>query len=105
MQDEINNQPSIGSHLEVTWGNKSMWHECVVLPKNKIAIDRHAGWHVIAWQNDFEFRPIKSDREKAIEAAMEVALSQAYFGETLSICERFSNGLYDAGLLRLPEDK
>jgi len=51
------------------------------------------------------YRPIKSDREKAIEAAMEVALSQAYFGDSLSICERFAVGLYETGLLRLPEDK
>jgi hypothetical protein len=67
--------PPIGSHLEVAFGNKSLWHECVVLPSKKIAIDRYAGWHVMAWQDDFEFRPIKTEREKFVERYAETVLS------------------------------
>lgn len=48
-------------------------------------------------------RPIKSDREKAIEAGVEV-ISNA----RLSVMDGnalYIGALYDAGLLRLPEDK
>lgn len=109
--------PDTGSHLEVTFGNKSIWHECVVLPNKKIAIDRYAGWHVMAWQDDFEFRPLKSYRDKAIEAAIDMLPDSCIFvdlyncesGELLlgmkEKLESFFGKYYDAGLLRLPEDK
>jgi len=43
------------------------------------------------------FRPIKTERERAIEAARDVVIAS---GEKSSL-----EALYDAGLLRLPEDK
>ncbi len=43
------------------------------------------------------FRPIKTEREKAIEAARDVVIAS---GEKSSL-----EALYDAGMLRLPEDK
>jgi hypothetical protein len=48
------------------------------------------------------FRPIKSDREKAIEAAHNILLEKGYNSR---IMDNAIGHLYDAGLLRLPEDK
>ena len=48
-----------------------------------------------------KFRPIRTEREKAIEAALSVMSTK-----TISNTQRKTiNKLYDAGLLRLPEDK
>ena len=47
------------------------------------------------------YRPIKTDKEKAVEAALSVMSTK-----TISNTQRKTiNKLYDAGLLRLPEDK
>ena len=81
--------PPVGSHLEVTFGNKSTWHECVVLPGKKIAIDRYAGWHVMGWQDDFEFMPIKTEREKFVERAKD---------DFKDYAPSFYDRLWDSGL-------
>ena len=64
---ESNELPAVGSHLEVSWGKKVAWYECVVLPSNRLAIDRYAGWHVVGWRDDYEFRPLKTEKEKFVE--------------------------------------
>lgn len=84
--------PPVGSHLEVTFGNKSIWHECVLLPGKKIAIDRYAGWHVMGWQDDFEFRPIKTEREKFVER-----FNQEWHAQNKPLYE-FAAAQYDKGL-------
>jgi len=105
MENTDINKQVVGSHLEVTWGHKKVWYECVILPKSRIAIDR-SGWHVMEWQEDFAFRPIKSDRDKAIDAA--VKMFRNFDSEnkipTCAIAFLFGD-MYSTGLLRLPEDK
>lgn len=51
------------------------------------------------------FRPIKSDREKAIEAALKPILSAQVEIKSIKWASDIAGNLYDAGLLRLPEDK
>lgn len=96
-ENEDADQPAVGSHLEVTFGNKSIWHECVVLPAKKIAIDRYAGWHVMAWQDDFEFRPLKTERERAIEEISSIAITACGHESGLIPCRNIARALYDAG--------
>ena len=53
---------------------------------------------VIRVDSDLKFRPIRTEREKAIEAAMKIHMP-------FDSDEEGFGALYDAGLLRLPEDK
>ena len=55
-----------------------------------------------------KFRPIRTEREKAIEAAISAAsdgLGHASYGVGHVNLVIIANSIYDAGLLRLPEDK
>jgi len=51
------------------------------------------------------FHPIKSDREKAIEAAADKIRYATIKSLTRDDVADIASSLYDAGLLRLPEDK
>ena len=56
-----------------------------------------------SWTGEaYAFRPIKSDREKAIEAAVDAMKDTPYYPASV---KKLAGNLYDAGLLRLPEDK
>lgn len=48
------------------------------------------------------FRPIKSEREKAIEAALEFTKDTVFVEHSV---KKLATIWYDAGMLRLPEDK
>ena len=51
-----------------------------------------------------KFRPIRTEREKAIEAAaLVIEINHGSSGSLLY--KKYCESLYDAGLLRLPEDK
>lgn len=89
--------PPVGWHGEVTWGAKTSWHECVMLPSNRISYNSISGWVVNDVRNlEFvEFRPLKTERERFVEAAIacltEFKSENQVFGE-----------LYDAGF-KAPE--
>lgn len=84
------NENSIGWHGECTWGDKVYWHECVILPKNKIAVfDLDS---IMVLSDDFDFRPIKTERELAIEEMAKV-MSKGTVSTYMSVAEK----LYDAG--------
>jgi hypothetical protein len=51
------------------------------------------------------YRPIKSDREKSIEAAIEGCTFYVVEGDIVETYRRAFEQAYDLGLLRLPEDK
>ena len=71
------------------------WHECVILPDKKIAVKNKFGeeWYSRPIDNSYEFRPIKSDREKAIEE-----MAKIFFDAQNGIANDISFGaLYDAG--------
>lgn len=90
--------PPAGWHGEMTWGAKVEWYECVILPKNRIARDtRNHDWGVFEIDSyaDVQFRPMKSDREKFVEAATVIGKIEMPF-------ESFISALYDAGF-RAPE--
>lgn len=93
--------PPVGAHLETTWGYKACWHECVILPKNKIAIDRHGGWHVMDAGRDFEFRSIKSERDKAIETIARYIVNSGTL--MLGNGYKMAEFLYDAGYRKVEQ--
>ena len=96
--------PPVGTHAEVAWGTKSLWYECVTIRDGAIAINRN-GWHVMRNQSDFEFRPIKTERELAIEAAIKPILSAQVEIKSNKWASDIAGKLYDAGLLKLPEQQ
>jgi len=64
--------PKVGDHIEVTWGNKSKWYECVVLSDKWFSWKRYSEMSDNPWANreimiDTEFRPIQSEEDKAVE--------------------------------------
>ena len=76
---------------------------CTVLAYHvgKVWIDISGSIDFVISLDVIKFRPIKTDKEKAIEAALSVMSTK-----TISNTQRKTiNKLYDAGLLRLPEDK
>jgi hypothetical protein len=95
--------PPVGVLCEFTWGNQSEWHECMRIDDDNVAFKWFAEWRIKQLCNAPSnlFRQIRTEREKAIEAALSVMTTK-----TISNTQRKTiNKLYDAGLLRLPEDK
>lgn len=86
---------------------RECWHECVVIGsiddeiKNGYLAVSLIGKHErkLVWVNDF--KPIKTDKEKAIE----FALSKIHNGMNRHAAPYIIEQLYDAGLLRLPDQK
>lgn len=52
-----------------------------------------------------DFRPVRTDKEKAIDAAARVCTGVNIATTTDSLTMKTLNKLYDAGLLRLPDNK
>jgi hypothetical protein len=85
---------------------RECWHECVIIGsidgemKNGYLAVSLIGKHErkLAWVNDF--KPIKTDKEKAIESA-DAAIHEYSAGA--EIRTELLGALYDAGLLRLPD--
>lgn len=95
--------PPVGWHGECTWGMRANFFECVILPYGKLARASYGGdWAIspIGEHREIEFRPICTERKKAIEAAAKIAEEHNKSG-----AKEFYGALYDAGLLRLPEGK
>lgn len=65
----------VGWHGECSWGQKVNWVECIKLLGNLIA-RRKFHWDSREWivdsiEPDYEFRPLKSDRERWVELAVD----------------------------------
>jgi hypothetical protein len=99
--------PPVGLLCEFTWGNQTEWHDCMRIDEDNVAFKWFAEWRIKQLCNapSNTFRPIRTEREKAIEAAAQAFHARCivdYSGQP------FLDGLgalYDAGLLRLPEDE
>ena len=90
--------PEVGDNLESTWGKKSYWYECVILPNGKIALlDWINEVRNISELPDIEFRPIKSECELFIEAAIDCHSSVGHSEE------RMLKAMYDSGKFKLVE--
>lgn len=94
--------PPVGEECEVYIEQRNCWAKVKVL-----AVDGD----YIVWRNGSDnksyigtnkdnVRPIRTEREKAIEAASKIAEEHNKSG-----AKEFYGALYDAGLLRLPEEK
>ncbi len=92
--------PPIGYVCEATWGKEVTWHKCLIIPDSMAAVKSTSGSWILISVDDLKFRPIKSEREKAIEAANEIWMRP----ELKSKSDVFG-ALFDAGMLRLPENK
>lgn len=94
-------KPPIGWHGECTYGARVAWRECVILPRNKIAIFGDNFQKIEQIENSYHFRPIKTDRELAIEAALKVFSVGI---ETDKLLFTMAGALFDAGLLRSKDE-
>jgi hypothetical protein len=70
----VNGIPTAPWHGECTWGDKVKWHECVILPTGRIAMDSYGAWNI---RHTFEldkvsFRPIRSQAERERDELAEV---------------------------------
>lgn len=93
--------PKVGNHLEATWGAKSYWCECVILPKDKIALLGNLNVvRNMSEMEDIEFRPIKTDREIFIENAAKIMVDA---GDGV-INDISLGALYDSGLFTLTKN-
>jgi hypothetical protein len=94
--------PPVGVLCEFTWGNQSEWHECMRIDDDNVAFKWFAEWRIKQLCNAPSnlFRQIRTERERAIEAAVLASLKVSKWQPS-----DFAEALYDAGLLRLPEDK
>lgn len=94
--------PQVGWHGECTWGAKVDWHECVILPNSKIAYKLivQDNWYIDKISKNHEFRPIKSEREKAIDEIHAVIDSRldSVLDTVISGKRQIAEALYDAGL-------
>jgi len=95
--------PPVGTECEVLNPelHNSKWENCKILYIGKFicvydsdSCNERVGKHDLY---NIQFRPIKTDRERAIKAARDL-ISANLEKNTFDV-------LYDAGLLRLPEDK
>jgi hypothetical protein len=86
-----------GEQAEIIANRKSMYGDEDVAVF-ECMIDGQPRYHALVAEC---FRPIKSEREKAIEAAMAAISLHA----SCEFQDSLYGRLFDAGLLRLPEDK
>jgi hypothetical protein len=99
----------VGAEVEAWIENRKVWAKVTVLAVDVDTVvwrngtDRRSyiGTHV----NDL--RPLKSDKERAVDAAMENWARPAAEGGALALRlqKEFAANLYDAGLFRLPEEQ
>lgn len=97
--------PPIGTLCEFSWAPKVNWYECVILPDNYIASKKSGNDWSVKHKSEFSdlfFRPIKSEKDKVIQAAASEFHKKCmddYSGQP------FIDGLtalYDAGMLQMP---
>jgi hypothetical protein len=100
--------PPVGAKCEFRVGN--FWKPCEIKGEafdygERVVLVQAGDTAKLVTSKD-KLRPIKSDREKAIEAAYKAVNARELSSiEWNAHAERIFNQLYDAGLLRLPEDK
>lgn len=96
---EKGEHPPIGTLCEMTWERKLNWYPCVLLPDGYIASKKlpYAEWVVnkIVEFGDLEFRPIKTEKEKVIEAISDAMEENAPTPQVL-------NELWELGALQMP---
>jgi hypothetical protein len=100
--------PPVGWHGECTWASKVFFPQCVILPNGKVVIEFYGLWEFrnISELDQIMFRPILSreqrDREEIINAAAKVV--EVKFGSPRSVYIAYCEALYDAGMLRMPDE-
>lgn len=100
--------PPVGEEFEAYWAmdDNPEWSyfKCAYLSaQNAIFINKDGEEYSYLpgyVKKEARLRPIRTEREKAIEAAVLVSLNVSKWQPSF-----FAEALYDAGLLRLPEDK
>jgi hypothetical protein len=91
--------PEVGVECEMTWGSKGSWFNCVTLTNNKVAIlGDYNKIRNLSELYGVEFRPIKSERDLTIDAALEVYNCGKQSAD-------MAGALYDAGMLQMGNDK
>lgn len=74
--------------------------KCIILDDKSIAYKVGKEWKTTFILQDTTFRPVRTQKEKAIDAALSVMQTKS-----ISNAQRKTiNRLYEAGLLRSPED-
>ena len=100
---ELGELPPVGTVCE--YDSQLDWEICKVIAINGKAIaftcDGDKDRIFVTNAEKTDFRPLKTEREKAIEAAIQAMQPNSLTG-TMAL---WFGKLYDAGLLRLPEDK
>lgn len=100
--------PPVGTECEVLnhqFTSNAAWEKCTILFMGKFKCiynseSCHERVGSVELTGAIEFRPIRTEREKAIEVATPLIESLKF-----SSYAKIAEALYDAGLLRLPEDK
>lgn len=90
--------PPVGTHCEVTWGLKVNWHECVYMGEF-ILLDEFGKWskRTTGDTSNLEFRPIQSERDKLIEAALSCFDSSRLTLDGKTLIREHATTLIDAG--------
>ncbi len=93
--------PKIGEECECTYSAKAVWNECVVVPRGKVVLFLQDGPRVINRDCTFDFRPIKTERDKYMEmvadAICDASLEQL---DEKSNVKRIAGIIFDAGLAK-----
>lgn len=99
--------PPVGTHCEITWGARVRWYECIVLPDQAVIIKEtigNSGWrtHSQNIPDDVEFRPLRTGRDRAINAAYRSLPLEQFPSDSVGwqgSARRIIGALYDAGKL------
>jgi len=90
--------PPVGEMVEVAWGDN--WVECIVT-SDVILRKMFGEWREIV-NDGLKFRPIQSERDKVIDAALE-HFNGMIVNSDSSKPRAIASKLYDAGMLILPK--
>lgn len=100
--------PPVGWHGEIKWGIKEGLDECVILPNHHFAFYDGKDWVVYDLKAvpTAKFRPIRTEREKVIETALDAAIeNDGLYGPLVPHINQMLERIYDAGMLVLPPKK
>jgi len=91
--------PDIGWRGQVTWGSKTDWLECVMLPDKVLAVRKtNRVWHLpaILPEHHAEFRPLPTKEEQERIDIVDYVVEAVTNGNVRDSVE----SLYDLGMLR-----